>query len=52
MTGALNFANNTWNTVGDDVKIGDHNVAGGLGVIGANGDTRIDWCKYGDASTY
>lgn len=52
MTGALNFANNTWNTVGDDVKIGDHNIAGGLGVIGANGNTRIDWCKYGDASKY
>lgn len=52
MTGALNFANNTWNTVGDDVKIGDHNVAGGLGVIGANGNTRIDWCQYGNASKY
>lgn len=52
MTGALNFVNNTWNTVGDDVKIGDHNVAGGLGVIGANGNTRIDWCQYGNASKY
>lgn len=52
MTGALNFANNTWNTVGDDVKIGDHNVAGGLGVIGANGNTRIDWCQYDNASKY
>ena len=30
MTGALNFANNTWNTVGDDVKIGDRNAAGTL----------------------
>lgn len=52
MTGALNFANNTWNKVGDDVKIGDHNIAGSLGVMGANGNTRIDWCKYGDASKY
>lgn len=52
MTGALNFANNTWNKVGDDVKIGDHNIAGGLGVIGANGQTRIDWCQYGNASKY
>jgi hypothetical protein len=25
MTGALNFANNTWNKVGDDVYMGDHN---------------------------
>lgn len=52
MTGALNFANGTWNTVGDDVKIGDHNIAGSFGVMGANGQTRIDWCKQGDASKY
>lgn len=52
MTGALNFANGTWNKVGDDVKIGDHNVAGSLGVIGANGQTRIDWCQYNNASKY
>ena len=36
MTGALNFANNTWNNVGDDVAIGDHNVAGCLGIKGLN----------------
>ena len=52
MTGALNFANSTWNKVGDDVKIGDHDIAGSLGVIGANGQTRIDWCQYGNASKY
>lgn len=52
MTGALNFANNTWNKVGDDVKIGDHNIAGSLGVIGTNGQTRIDWCQYNNASKY
>lgn len=34
MTGALNFANYTWNQVGDDVAIGDHNVAGCLGIKG------------------
>lgn len=34
MTGVLNFANNTWNQVGDDVAIGDHNVAGCLGIKG------------------
>lgn len=36
MTGALNFANNTWNQVGDDVAIGDHNIAGCLGIKGLN----------------
>lgn len=34
MTGALNFANNAWNNVGDDVAIGDRNVAGCLGIKG------------------
>lgn len=34
MSGTLNFANNTWNNVGDDVAIGDHNVAGCLGIKG------------------
>lgn len=52
MTGALKLANNTWNLIGDDVKIGDHNVGGGLGIMGANGTTRLDFCKYNDASTY
>lgn len=32
MTGALNFANNVWNKVGDDVAIGDCNVGGCLGI--------------------
>lgn len=41
MTGALNFKNNTWNTVGDDVYIGDYNEAGSLGIKGANGQTNI-----------
>lgn len=36
MTGALNFANNIWNQVGDDVAIGDHNIAGCLGIKGLN----------------
>ena len=36
MTGALNFANNTWNKVGDDVYIGDINMAGQLGIKAAN----------------
>lgn len=52
MTGALNFANSTWNKVGDNVKIGDHNIAGSLGIIGVNGQTRIDWCQYDNVSKY
>ena len=41
MNGPLNFKNNTWNTVGDDVYIGDYNEAGSLGIKGANGQTNI-----------
>lgn len=41
LTGALGLANNTWNPVGDDVAIGDHNVAGNLGVKGLNGTPGI-----------
>lgn len=36
MTGALNFANNVWNKVGDGVAIGDCNVGGCLGIKGLN----------------
>lgn len=36
MTGALNFANATWNKVGDDVAMGDCNAAGCLGIKGLN----------------
>ena len=28
MTGAITFANNTWNSMGDDASIGDQNVGG------------------------
>lgn len=41
LTGALNFNNNTWNLVGDDVYIGDYNQAGSLGIKGKNGQTNI-----------
>ncbi len=37
MTGPLNFANAIWNVVGDDVAIGDMNVAGTLCLKGLNG---------------
>lgn len=51
MTGALNFANATWNIVGDDVYIGDMNVGGTLGVMGKNGNTAIKLVQYGASTT-
>ena len=51
MSGALNFANNTWNHVGDDVQIGDHNTSGSFYVQGLNGATNIKLKKKGDTST-
>lgn len=36
MTGALNFANNTWNRVGDDSFVGDCNVGGHFGIKSTN----------------
>ena len=41
MSGALNFANGTWNHVGDDVQIGDHNTSGSFYIQGLNGATNI-----------
>lgn len=41
MSGALNFVNNTWNAVGDDSYIGDHDISGTFCVKGANGETGI-----------
>lgn len=49
---AVNFANSTWNLVGDDVYFGDHGVAGGFGIYGKNGNTRLDFCQYNAASIY
>lgn len=51
MTGGLNFANNTWNVVGDDVQIGDKNVSGHLCIQGVNGETGIRFMKRGDDSS-
>lgn len=51
MSGALTFANNTWNPVGDDVQIGDHNTSGSFYVQGLNGPTNIKLKKKGDTST-
>ena len=46
------FNNGQWYLVGDDVKIGDHNVGGGLGLLGNNANTRLDFCQYGNESNY
>lgn len=50
MSGALNFANDTWNHVGDDVQIGDHNTSGSFYIQGLNGATNIKLKKKGDTS--
>lgn len=47
MDGALNLANNTPNAVGDDVEIGDFNIAGAIGIRGKNGETKISLLKQG-----
>lgn len=46
MTGALNFANGTWNAMGDDADIGDCNQAGKIGIKGKNGATGIYFTPY------
>lgn len=37
----LNLANSLWNNIGDDVAIGDCDVAGSFGIKGLNGPTSI-----------
>ena len=51
MSGALNFANCTWNNVGDDVRFGDNNTSGSFYIQGLNGPTNIKLKKKGDTST-
>ena len=46
MVGALNFANNTYNKVGDDAQFGDINQAGKIGIKGINGATGIQFVPY------
>lgn len=41
ISGALNFANGTWNLVGDDAYMGDHNIGGSFCIMGANDTTRL-----------
>lgn len=45
MTGALNLANATWNKIGDDAYLGDCNVAGCIGIKGANGNPGFQFYK-------
>ena len=51
MTGALNFANGTWNKAGDDAQFGDNNTAGSFAIQGINGNTNLKMVTYG-ANTY
>lgn len=46
LTGGLNLANNTWNNIGDDAKLGDLNVSGQIGIQGINGNTGICFKPY------
>lgn len=50
MTGALNFANGTWNKVGDDAQFGDNNTAGSFAIQGINGNTNLKMVTYGSTS--
>lgn len=52
MSGALNFANETWNALGDDVQFGDQNIAGKMVLQGLNGDTGLRLYKEGDTDYY
>ena len=51
-TGAVTFANNTFNTVGDDVQFADFNVTGTLGIRGVNGTTGLALLKKGSTTDY
>lgn len=51
MTGALNFANNILNKIGDDVSIGDQNVGGCLVIKGQNAATGIQFNPYSGSTS-
>ena len=51
MLGALNFANGTWNLVGDDSYMGDCNVSGHFGIKAAN-TTYPGIAFFNNASTF
>ena len=50
LTGALNTANGTWNTMGDDAYFGDINKAGHIGIKGKNGNTGLLFVTYNQSS--
>lgn len=50
--GQIIFANNIWNLVGDDVYIGNHNLAGTFCVAGNNGATSIALFENKDSANY
>lgn len=52
LKGALNFANSTWNKVGDDVYVGDKDLAGSFCIKGANGDSSIALMNKNDEKQY
>lgn len=47
VSGAVNFANATWNRMGDDCYIGDCNIAGAIGIQGINGTTGLYYADHG-----
>lgn len=47
VSGAVNFANATWNRMGDDCYIGDCNMAGAIGIQGINGATGLYYADHG-----
>ena len=51
MLGALNFANNTWNLVGNNSYIGDCNISGHFGIKAAN-TTYSGITFFNNASTF
>jgi len=50
-SGAVNFANNTLNTVGDDAYFGDQNISGHIAIKGKNGATGIRFIPYSGSTT-
>lgn len=52
MKGGITFANNTWNLVGNDAYMGDHNIGGAVCFVGANGGTKIVLCNRSNQGDY
>lgn len=52
MAGALNFANATWNLVGDDSYMGDHNIGGTFCIKGANDNSGIALINVNNEADY